>query len=179
MRQDAGVTRFDLRLASAVCGIALCLGAAVLLRHVDWPGVWHWLRSPPGLYVQAGTAVTFQLAGVVLVVQDLRRDTKALAQLGSNISVIEAALRNIDVRELVREQYGDHVDDELTMLYGVPRAVTTLRLGATNLILRDLVAFQGAVRERVWWKRWLGPSLLVLGIAFSGSTDLLGIASPA
>ena len=57
--------RFDQRLAAvgALCGIAL--GVVLLLRQVNWPGVWHplgvaarsclhWLRFRAGLPVRAG-----------------------------------------------------------------------------------------------------------------------------
>lgn len=77
-----------------LCGIRLMFVA----RSAPWPAVVHWLRSSPGLYVQSGAAMVFQLSGGALV-RDVVRAEKTLAWLDYWFAELEHAIGDVDAEQ--------------------------------------------------------------------------------
>lgn len=198
------------KLVGALVAIAVCVAAGLLLRHVHWPDVWEWLRpvrdwvgaragatweyrrpqveavwrwlnSWAGLFTLAGVAVVFQLAGVVLVVHDVRFAARRMAWMDHWFMELERRMAAQDPKQQAKEIArgpGGGGDEwaffyELFTMYNRDFAYLE---GATN-ILRDFHRLSPG--PGAWWTApWLGPALLLAGIVFGGAAGLLQIDSP-
>lgn len=149
----------------------------------------------------SATSVALQLAGVVLVVQDLRRHTRNLQLLGQVQRNIHGVFINV-VRErdtLYADQLGrmeeqtratwgaspgsalERVQESFVGIMGGAAELTRmleraqLQLRRAELLVQSLSLHANEIRDPRKWVTWLGPALLLVGIVSGGAATLLGI----
>ena len=136
--------------------VLLSIAAAMAASAVVLVLLWQWFRTPPGLYTLLGVGVVFQLAGVVLVVWDLRRG----ATLTQKVDTYDRVLAEIE-----------KVAGDVAPGLHPTRFKAALALARSGVVQDDLVA-----QARVVWISWLGPVVLTLGIMLTGAAAAFGFA---
>lgn len=127
----------------------------------------NWLVSTPGIVLQALLALIFQLAGVVLVVKDVREARRRLERLNQRFIEIDndtkLAIKIAD-REGFDEDGKPRPDASFSTLYSVPFMTLQELINGLHQKSRALADQHDHHRGPA---AWVGPATLLLGIVFS------------
>lgn len=181
------------------------MGVALVLRRVDWIGVattgWGWLNAWPGLFTLTVSALVCQLAGVVLVVQDLRhytRNQRLLVKMQRNIQgaftnvtrerdaywAAERQEKETEARKQMKSWAAfttpKGADGAVKMMIGAVEFAKYLehmnrQLWRVENLVEGLSLYTMEFRDTRTWAAWAGPLLLVAGIAFGSGAALLAL----
>ncbi|CAN5408403.1 hypothetical protein BH09ACT7_BH09ACT7_05110 [soil metagenome] len=146
-----------------------------------WSDFLSWWTEPWGIRTQATAALLFQLAGVYLVVQDIRDSGKRLTRLGQRFGEIDTNLRQTydehnrmaaeamakDVMSKTREE----MEHDFGVVFATPFMSAYEGTAALEEKLAELANLQ-YTRDRAA-PQWLGVALLLLGIVFSFTAAVL------
>ncbi|MBM4640475.1 hypothetical protein GS448_15805 [Rhodococcus hoagii] len=131
------------------------------------------LNSPAGLYWLYSLAFIFQLAGVVLVVRDIRRARQNDLRLRNNLHNISKAWN--DIPDMAREISRAGGDDSTAAIFE-PSIATDLKVNGLMLVVNQIIGHSEASKEPNRWVAALGPISLCLGIVLGFAASMFAIA---
>ncbi|OBJ53723.1 hypothetical protein A9W94_22705 [Mycobacterium asiaticum] len=178
--------RADRRLLiGALCGLALILASSFLLRHdLHWSAVWRWVLAPRrGLMALTVAGLVCQLGGVVLVVAELTRASWRLGWLDHWFGELGKLTDAIDPEAMAQEEAAKQNKSSAQGVYSIGAELVTpiyaaylanwKQLNYLFHVTSILRTYSELPRLRPAAPAWIGPTLLLLGIVFTGAAGMM------
>jgi hypothetical protein len=138
-----------------------------------------WLSSSIGIRAEAVIALVCQLAGVVLVVKDIRDNSRRLVAIAGRFDEIDrtraestapytSLLDNLP--SLEGKTHGEMTDD-FRRVFAAPFMVGAYQ----DQAIADKVRALATLRDDQSSRSWIGAALLLLGIVFSFTATWFGV----